>query len=331
MATNIPTAADRFSPNPSKSIGLEQFVKPALIGFTILYLGLILFIPALNVFVQAFSGGIDGFLQTFSDRAFLNAVKLTALMAIVAIPVNTVFGLCAAWAIARNKRFPGRALLISIIDLPFSVSPVVAGLMLVLLYGRNGWLGPFLESHDWKIIFAVPGMVLATSFVSMPFVAREVLPVLEEIGTDQEEAAKNSGRIRLADLLAGDFTLHSLGLAVWHYFDERARHGRVWRGRRRIGQHHRQNPNPAAVRRRNLQAIPHATGLCRRRAACLLGDCHDGCQSDSRAQNGRRHSQGRALRGSCGDRPLEIRVCPSLQFNPTQYPEGVSPIHLIFL
>jgi sulfate/thiosulfate transport system permease protein len=193
MATNIPTAADRFSPNPSKSIGLEQFVKPALIGFTILYLGLILFIPALNVFVQAFSGGIDGFLQTFSDRVFLNAVKLTALMAIVAIPVNTVFGLCAAWAIARNKRFPGRALLISIIDLPFSVSPVVAGLMLVLLYGRNGWLGPFLEAHDWKIIFAVPGMVLATSFVSMPFVAREVLPVLEEIGTDQEEAAKTLG------------------------------------------------------------------------------------------------------------------------------------------
>ena len=193
MATNIPTAADRFSPNPSKSIGLEKFVKPALIGFTILYLGLILFIPALNVFVQAFSGGIDGFLQTFSDRAFLNAVKLTALMAIVAIPVNTVFGLCAAWAIARNKRFPGRALLISIIDLPFSVSPVVAGLMLVLLYGRNGWLGPFLEVRDWKIIFAVPGMVLATSFVSMPFVAREVLPVLEEIGTDQEEAAKTLG------------------------------------------------------------------------------------------------------------------------------------------
>ena len=192
MATNF--SADRFSPSsPPKSVGLEPFVKPALIGFTILYLGLILFIPALNVFVQAFSGGLEGFLQTFSDRFFLNAVKLTLLMAIVAIPVNTVFGLCAAWAIARNKRFPGRALLISIIDLPFSVSPVVAGLMLVLLYGRNGWLGSFLAAHDWKIIFAVPGMILATSFVSMPFVAREVLPVLEEIGTDQEEAAKTLG------------------------------------------------------------------------------------------------------------------------------------------
>ncbi|HEY9626571.1 MAG TPA: sulfate ABC transporter permease subunit CysW [Coleofasciculaceae cyanobacterium] len=198
MATNLSTSVkpDSFQQLPSsppQAIGLERFVKPALIGFTILYLGLVLFIPALNVFVQAFSGGIAGFLETFSNRFFLNAVALTVLMAVVAIPLNTVFGLCAAWAIARNKRFPGRALLISIIDLPFSVSPVVAGLMLILLYGRNGWLGPILEANSWKVIFAVPGMVLATSFVSMPFVAREVLPVLEEIGTDQEEAAKTLG------------------------------------------------------------------------------------------------------------------------------------------
>ncbi|MBW4657854.1 MAG: sulfate ABC transporter permease subunit CysW [Drouetiella hepatica Uher 2000/2452] len=198
MATNLSTV-DRITEAPSPSqppqtVGFDRFVKPALIGFTLLYLGLILFIPALNVFVQAFTGeGLQGFIATFSDRFFLNAVKLTALMAIVAVPLNTVFGLCAAWALARHKRFPGRALLISVIDLPFAVSPVVAGLMLVLLYGRNGWLGPWLEANDWKVIFAVPGMVLATSFVSMPFVAREVLPVLEEIGTDQEEAAKTLG------------------------------------------------------------------------------------------------------------------------------------------
>lgn len=198
MATSLSTSEhlEQIPQSPSrppKSVGLERFVKPGLIAFTILYLGLVLFIPALNVFVQAFAGGLPGFLATFSDRYFLNAVKLTALMALVAIPLNTTFGLCAAWAIARNKRFPGRALLISIIDLPFSVSPVVAGLMLVLLYGRNGWLGPILEANNWKIIFAVPGMILATSFVSMPFVAREVLPVLEEIGSDQEEAAKTLG------------------------------------------------------------------------------------------------------------------------------------------
>lgn len=180
------------SPPALAKSGAIPWAKYALIGFVFLYLGLVLFVPAVNVFVQAFSKGVGPFLNNLHDRAFLNAVKLTLLMAIVAVPINTVFGLCAAWVIARNK-FPGRALLISIIDLPFSVSPVVAGLMIVLLYGRNGWFGPFLENADIKIIFAVPGMILATCFVSMPFVAREVIPTLEEIGTDQEEAAKTLG------------------------------------------------------------------------------------------------------------------------------------------
>jgi sulfate transport system permease protein len=114
------------------------------------------------------------------------------LLAVISLPLNTIFGLCAAWAIARHK-FPGRAIVLSIIDLPFSISPVVAGLMIVLLYGRNGWFGPWLQAHDIKIIFAFPGMVLATAFVSMPFVAREVIPVLEEFGKDQEEAARTLG------------------------------------------------------------------------------------------------------------------------------------------
>lgn len=183
-----PSAADR----PGTS-GLEKLVKPALIAFVVLYLTLVLFIPAINVFVQAFEGGIQGFLDTFKERSFINALRLTLIMALCAVPLNTIFGLCAAWAIARNKRFPGRTLLISIIDLPFSVSPVVAGLMIVLLYGRNGWFGPLLDANNLKIIFAVPGMVLATIFVSLPFVAREVLPVLEEIGSDQEEAARTLG------------------------------------------------------------------------------------------------------------------------------------------
>lgn len=170
----------------------RAWVKPALILGVTLYLALVLFVPALNVFVEAFSKGVGPFFSTLTERNFLNAVKLTILMAIIAVPLNTVFGLCAAWAIARN-RFPGRALLISIIDLPFSISPVVAGLMLVLLYGRNGWLGPFLEANDTKIIFAVPAMVLATTFVTLPFIAREVIPVLEEVGAEQEEAARILG------------------------------------------------------------------------------------------------------------------------------------------
>lgn len=168
------------------------WVKWVLIGIAVLYLTLILFIPALNVFVQAFREGLGPFFSNLVSPPFLNAVKLTLLITAIALPINTIFGLCAAWVIARHQ-FPGRTLLLSIIDIPFAVSPVVAGLMIVLLYGRNGWFGPWLQANDLRIIFAVPGMVLATMFVTMPFVAREVIPVLEEAGTDQEEAAKTLG------------------------------------------------------------------------------------------------------------------------------------------
>ncbi len=184
--------------NPSPTSALKPAARKAswvpalLITITILYLSLVLYIPALNVFVQAFSKGVAPFLQNLTAPAFLHAVKLTVLLALIAVPLNTVFGLCAAWAIA-NKRFRGRTLLLSIIDLPFAISPVVAGLMIVLLYGRQGWFGNVLQANDIRIIFAFPGMVLATAFVSMPFVAREVIPVLEEAGTDQEEAAKTLG------------------------------------------------------------------------------------------------------------------------------------------
>ncbi|MBD2057558.1 sulfate ABC transporter permease subunit CysW [Oculatella sp. FACHB-28] len=169
-----------------------EWTKLVLIGIVVVYLALVLLVPAINVFVQAFDGGIEGFLETIRQREFVNALKLTLLMAAIAVPLNTVFGICAALALAR-KRFPGRTLLISIIDLPFSVSPIVAGLMIVLLYGRNGWFGPLLESAGIKIIFAIPGMLLATIFVTLPFVAREVLPVLEEMGPELEEAAKTLG------------------------------------------------------------------------------------------------------------------------------------------
>ncbi|MEH2406843.1 sulfate ABC transporter permease subunit CysW [Nostoc sp.] len=170
----------------------KSWVPIVLIGIAITYLALVQYIPAINVFIQAFSKGFGPFMSNLTRPAFLHAAWLTLLLALISLPVNTVFGLCAAWAIARHK-FPGRAVVLSIIDLPFSISPVVAGLMIVLLYGRNGWFGPWLQAHDIKIIFAFPGMVLATAFVSMPFVAREVIPVLEEFGKDQEEAARTLG------------------------------------------------------------------------------------------------------------------------------------------
>ena len=170
-----------------------DWVKITLIGVAIAYLALVLIIPAINVFVQAFGKGFGPFLSNLTEPAFVHAVQLTLLTAAIAVPLNTVFGLCAAWAITRHKNFPGRTLVISLLDIPFSVSPVVAGLMIILLYGRNGWFGPWLEASNIKIIFAAPGMVLATAFITLPFVAREVIPVLEEAGTDQEEAARTLG------------------------------------------------------------------------------------------------------------------------------------------
>ena len=170
----------------------QSWVPTILIGIAISYLFLVQYIPAINVFFEAFKKGYEPFLSNLAKPEFLHAAWLTLLLAAISIPLNAVFGLCAAWAIARHK-FPGRAIVLSIIDLPFSISPVVAGLMIVLLYGKQGWFGPWLEALDIKIIFAFPGMVMATAFVSMPFVAREVIPILEEFGKDQEESARTLG------------------------------------------------------------------------------------------------------------------------------------------
>ncbi|MDP8963939.1 MAG: sulfate ABC transporter permease subunit CysW [Cyanobacteriota bacterium] len=177
---------------PSSPTKERLWVKWVLIGIAITYLSLILFIPAFNVVVQAFKGGFGPFLGNLTEAHFTQAVKLTIIIALIVVPLNIIFGLCAAWVLARNQ-FRGRTFLISLLDVPFAVSPVVAGLMIVLLYGRNGWFGPLLEANNIKIIFSTPAMVLASAFITMPFVAREVIPVLEEAGTDQEEAARTLG------------------------------------------------------------------------------------------------------------------------------------------
>jgi sulfate/thiosulfate transport system permease protein len=182
----------RFKDSKAQPRKQKSWVPAILIVVAIAYVSLVLYIPALNVFIQAFRKGVGPFLSNLTRPDFLHAVKLTVMLAAIALPLNTIFGLCAAWALTRH-RFPGRAFVLSLIDLPFSISPVVAGLMIVLLYGRQGWFGGWLQDHGLNIIFAFPGMVLATAFVSMPFVAREVIPVLEELGSDQEEAAKTLG------------------------------------------------------------------------------------------------------------------------------------------
>jgi sulfate transport system permease protein len=158
-----------------------------------LYVGVIILLPALEVVVGAFAKGLAPFLENFQSEELRSAVLLTLRCTLIAVPANTIFGLAAATAIAR-RQFPGKALLLSVIDLPFSISPVVVGLMLVLLYSpTNGVFGGVISSLGWKIIFSWPGMALATIIVTFPFMAREVIPLLEEEGWDQEEAARTLG------------------------------------------------------------------------------------------------------------------------------------------
>ncbi len=183
---------EKVHPQVTKGGAIAPWAKWALIGVAMLYLALVLLIPTINLFVQAFKHGVGPFVHNLTEPAFVHAVQLTVIIALLVVPINTVFGLCAAWAITRQK-LPGKTLLVSIIDLPFSVSPIVAGLMIVLLYGRNGWFAPLLKAANLQIIFALPGMVIATAFITLPFVARAVIPILEETGLDQEEAAKTLG------------------------------------------------------------------------------------------------------------------------------------------
>jgi sulfate/thiosulfate transport system permease protein len=158
----------------------------------LLFLGLFLVVPLLAVFTQAFSRGFEVYLAAITEPDAWHAIKLTLIAAGIAVPMNTLFGLAAAWAIAKF-RFRGKQVLITLIDLPFAVSPVIAGLVYVLLFGAKGWLGPWLSEHDIRIIFAVPGIVLATIFVTFPFVARELIPLMQEQGTSHEEAALTLG------------------------------------------------------------------------------------------------------------------------------------------
>jgi sulfate transport system permease protein len=163
-------------------------VRLALIAVALAFLALFLVLPLVLVFEQAFERGVAAYLAAIREPDALSALRLTLLTAAVAVPANLLFGLAAAWAIARFE-FPGRSLLLTLVDLPFAVSPVISGLVFVLLFGRTGLLGPWLAAHDVRIVFAVPGIVLATVFVTFPFVARELIPVMQAAGRDEEEAA----------------------------------------------------------------------------------------------------------------------------------------------
>ena len=173
-------------------VGEPAAIRFLLITAALAFLALFLVLPLAAVFAQAFENGWEAYLAALREPDTLSSIWLTVLTAVICVPLNLFFGIVAAWAIAKFS-FPGKSLLITMIDLPFSVSPVVSGLIYVLLFGLQGWLGPWLQAHDIKIIFAVPGIVLATIFVTFPFVARELIPLMESQGRDEEEAALTLG------------------------------------------------------------------------------------------------------------------------------------------
>jgi sulfate/thiosulfate transport system permease protein len=191
-ATNNNTIAIRPAARVRTATEEPLWVKLSLIGISVGFLTLFLFVPLLAVFTEALRKGIGAYFAGLTDAAALSAIRLTVITVAISVPLNLVFGLAASWAIAKFE-FWGKSVLITLIDLPFAVSPVISGLVYVLLFGMQGWLGPWLDSHGIQIIFAVPGIVLATIFVTFPFVARELIPLMQEQGTEEEQAAITLG------------------------------------------------------------------------------------------------------------------------------------------
>lgn len=170
----------------------QPWVRWLLTAIALIFLSGFLLLPLIAVFVEALRNGFGTYVEAVKDPDALSAIKLTLLVAAIAVPLNLVFGVCAAWAVTKYQ-FRGKQFLITLIDLPFSVSPVVSGLIYVLIFGAQGWLGDWMSEQEFKIIFAVPGIVLATIFVTFPFIARELIPLMQEQGTDDEQAALSLG------------------------------------------------------------------------------------------------------------------------------------------
>jgi sulfate transport system permease protein len=181
-----------MNPSASSPTTEPRWLRRLLIGTALAFMAFFLLLPLAAVFVEALRHGLDAYLRALREPDALSALKLTLLVAAIAVPLNLVFGVSAAWLISKHD-FRGKAFLVTLIDLPFSVSPVVSGLVYVLIFGAQGWFGPWLIEHDLRIIFAVPGLVLATVFVTFPFVARELIPLMQEQGRDDELAALTLG------------------------------------------------------------------------------------------------------------------------------------------
>jgi len=191
-AAQIPVATSASAPRVRAALQDPPLLRAGLIAVALGFLALFLLLPLVAVFTEALSAGLGAYWAAISDPIARAAIELTLVVAGISVPANAVFGIAAAWAITRFD-FPGKSILVSLIDLPFAVSPVISGLIFVLLFGAQGVFGPWLLAHDVKIIFAVPGIVLATTFITFPFVARELIPLMEEQGSEEEEAAISLG------------------------------------------------------------------------------------------------------------------------------------------
>jgi sulfate transport system permease protein len=192
MDTGPITILGEIASRPGRDTVVADAVRWIFITVSLVFLAALLFAPLATVIAMALAKGITAYLTSFLDPDTGAAIRLTLVTALVVVPINTVFGLCAAWAIAKFE-FQGKSFLITLIDLPLAVSPVISGMIYVLLFGLQGWFGSWLQEHDISIIFALPGIILATMFVTFPYVARELIPLMQQLGNDEEEAAITLG------------------------------------------------------------------------------------------------------------------------------------------
>ncbi len=190
----VPQAAifEDVTTRPGRVSIASSLVRWTFIGISLLFLAALLFAPLATVFAMAFEKGVRAYFKSFADPDTASALRLTLTTALVVVPLNTVFGLAASWAIAKFE-FRGKSFLITLIDLPLAISPVISGMIFVLLFGLHGWFGTWLQDHDISVIFALPGIILATMFVTFPYVARELIPLMQQLGNDEEEAAITLG------------------------------------------------------------------------------------------------------------------------------------------
>lgn len=192
MAAALPAIQGGDHTRPGQHTWLHAIVRWTCVAISLGFLAALLIAPVATVFAMAFQHGLYPYLRSFADPDTVAAIRLTLTTAAVVVPVNTMFGLAAAWAIAKFE-FPGKSILITLIDVPLAISPVISGMVFVLLFGLHGWFGTWLRDHDLSVIFALPGIVLATMFVTFPYVARELIPLMQQLGNDEEEAAITLG------------------------------------------------------------------------------------------------------------------------------------------